>query len=536
MKNLRFWWIGLILSTMSILLVGGALQATETNQASPQNAAELNAVPNQISYQGVYTQNGNPVTGSRDMIFRFFNNPGCSGIPLQSINLDDVNLQNGLFHVNLDVNATLFNGSGRWLRVHIDGENIACERILPAPYALHSVSTGALHGHPVDPSDPSGGSFLSWTGSEWAPTSHVATNPATGTGSNGNLLGLRGHAIFPYAPSPAPNPTTTGVLGISDSRNGRGVSGQATAPTGSAFGVHGTSASQNGRGVFGDASASSGTNYGVYGRSSSASGRGVYGEATADSGTTYGVYGTSSSPSGRGVYGLATGGTGLNYGVYGEGLFGVYGQGNTGVTGIGYYTGVEGRATGDVGFNTGVYGIADHNSAYAGYFNGRVHVTGNFSAGGTKSFKIDHPLDPANQFLYHFALESPEVRNVYEGVATLDAQGAAEIQLPAYFSAVNTGDYRYQLTPIGAAMPNLHVAQEIEGNAFAIGGGEPGLRVSWQITAVRNDPYLRDHRPQAETLKSEEEIGRYLYPQGYGQPDSSGMDYERIEALEQSHE
>jgi hypothetical protein len=499
MKNIRFWWIGLILSTMSILLVGGALQATETNQALPQAVAELNAVPNQISYQGVYTQNGTPVTGSRDMSFRFHFTSTCSTIPIWTTNLDDVSLQNGLFHVVLNVNPTVFNGEPRWLRVIIDGETLGCEPILPTPYALHSASTGALHGHPVDPSDPSGGSFLFWTGSEWAPTSHVATNPATGTSSNGDLLGLRGHAILPYAPSPAPNPATTGVLGISDSRNGRGVSGQATAPTGPAFGVHGTSASQDGRGVYGLATGSGGQIYGVYG------------EATGTEGTSFGVYG-------EGLHGV-----------------GVHGVGILGVAGIGY-TGVYGHSVGDTGLNYGVHGIADHDSAYAGYFSGRVHVTGDLSAGGAKSFKIDHPLDPANQYLYHFAVESPEVRNVYEGVATLDDNGAAEVQLPAYFSAINTDGYRYQLTPLGAAMPNLHVAREIEGNVFAIGGGEADLRVSWQITAVRNDPYLRDHRPQAETPKSEEEVGRYLYPQGYGQPDSLRMDYERTEILERSHE
>jgi hypothetical protein len=526
MRNIRFWWIGLSLAIISIFLVGGALQATETNQALPQAVAELNAVPNQISYQGVYTQNGTPVTGSRDMSFRFHLASTCTTIPIWVTNLDDVSLQNGLFHVVLNVSPALFNGEPRWLRVIIDGEALGCEPILPAPYALHSASTGALHGRPVSADAPQAGRLLSWNGSEWvSPANPVIGQSGVGFQSTSANIGLRGHAVA-ILPPPNPDILTFGVWGRSDSRIGRGVYGEATASTGNNHGVFGTSASTSGRGVFGRATSSSGTNYGVYGTSSSSSGRGVYGLATGSGGATYGVYGE------------ATGHEGLTRGVYGEGgMYGVYGRGNMGVSGIGYYRGVEGRSTGDAGgINAGVYGTADHHSAYAGYFHGRVHVTGDLSAGGAKSFKIDHPLDPANQYLYHFAVESPEVRNVYEGVATLDANGAVEVALPAYFTAVNTGDYRYQLTPLGAAMPHLHVAQEIEGNVFAIGGGEPGLRVSWQITAVRNDPYLRDHRPQAEMPKSEEEIGRYLYPQGYGQPDSLGMDYERLEALERSHE
>jgi hypothetical protein len=399
MRTIRYRWIGLILATIAILLMGGALQATETDQASPQEVAESNAVPSEISYQGVYTQNGVPVTGSRDMIFRFFNNPACSAIPLQSISLDSVDLQNGIFHVVLDVNTSLFNGNARWLRVQIDGDSIGCERILPTPYALHSASTEALHARPVSSAAPADGQLLSWNGSEWAfPPNILIYQNSIGVDAFHPITGLRGQSNLP-----------------------------------------------GGRGVAGHTSAAIGTGYAIYGSTLSS-------------------------------------------------------------------------------------------ASYAGYFDGRVHVTGDLSASGTKPFKIDHPLDPANQFLYHFALESPEIRNVYEGVVTLDANGVAVVQLPAYFAAVNTDGYRYQLTPMGAAMPNLHVAREIQDNGFVIAGGEPGMRVSWQITAVRNDPYLRDHRPQAETPKSEEEIGRYLYPQGYGQPDSLRMGYELTEILEQSHE
>jgi hypothetical protein len=55
----------------------------------------------------------------------------------------------------------------------------------------------------------------------------------------------------------------------------------------------------------------------------------------------------------------------------------------------------------------------------AGNFSGNVSVSGSLSKGGG-SFKIDHPLDPANKYLYHSFVESPDMKNIYDGVATLD--------------------------------------------------------------------------------------------------------------------
>ena len=74
-----------------------------------------------------------------------------------------------------------------------------------------------------------------------------------------------------------------------------------------------------------------------------------------------------------------------------------------------------------------------------------------------------------------------------------------------------------QLTCVGGYAP-VYIAQEVAGNQFTIAGGAPGLKVSWQISALRDDPYLRDNRVEAETDKTGDEIGRYWYPAGYGQP------------------
>ncbi|MEO1448721.1 MAG: hypothetical protein AAFV07_04290, partial [Bacteroidota bacterium] len=53
-------------------------------------------------------------------------------------------------------------------------------------------------------------------------------------------------------------------------------------------------------------------------------------------------------------------------------------------------------------------------------------------------------------------------------------------------------------------------------NQFVIAGGEPGMKVSWQVSAKRNDPWAHDHPYEAEVEKEAHEKGRYYYPQGYG--------------------
>jgi hypothetical protein len=125
------------------------------------------------------------------------------------------------------------------------------------------------------------------------------------------------------------------------------------------------------------------------------------------------------------------------------------------------------------------------------------------------SFKIDHPLDPANKYLYHSFVESPDMKNVYDGVATLDSSGTATVELPKYFQALNK-DYRYQLTSIGHFAP-IYVAQEVSENSFKIAGGLPGQRVSWQVTGIRQDPYAAAHAIVPEVDKALVDRGKYLY-------------------------
>ena len=152
----------------------------------------------------------------------------------------------------------------------------------------------------------------------------------------------------------------------------------------------------------------------------------------------------------------------------------------------------------------------------AGIFFGNVSVVGTLtkSAG---AFRIDHPLDPANKYLTHSFVESPEMMNIYNGIVVLDGKGEAWVSLPNWFEALNR-DFRYQLTAIGKPAPDLYVAQEVSKNRFKIEGGKPGGKVSWQVTGVRHDAYAEAHRITVEENKPAEDRGFYLHPEVQNQP------------------
>jgi hypothetical protein len=171
------------------------------------------------------------------------------------------------------------------------------------------------------------------------------------------------------------------------------------------------------------------------------------------------------------------------------------------------------------GTSPAIYALADT----AGYFAGHVTVTGTMSKGGG-SFKIDHPLDPANKYLYHSFVESPDMKNIYDGVAVLNNRGEAWVVLPDWFQALNR-DFRYQLTCIGGFAP-VFVAREISGNRFQIAGGEPGMKISWQVTGIRQDAFANAHRIPVEVEKSSTERGKYLHPKEHGVSETAGIDYE----------
>lgn len=167
----------------------------------------------------------------------------------------------------------------------------------------------------------------------------------------------------------------------------------------------------------------------------------------------------------------------------------------------------------------GSYGIiAVGNPTNDGLF-GTLQATS--IAKGMGTFKIDHPLDPENKYLYHSFVESPDMMNIYNGNVILDQNGEAQVELPDYFEALNM-DFRYQLTCIGG-FAQVYIAEKIEGNQFKVAGGSPGLEISWQVTGVRNDPLAQKDRVVVEVDKELENKGYYLHAKAYNKGEDQSI-------------
>ena len=73
----------------------------------------------------------------------------------------------------------------------------------------------------------------------------------------------------------------------------------------------------------------------------------------------------------------------------------------------------------------------------------------------TKSFKIDHPLDPENKYLEHGSLEGPEHGIYQRGRAS--GYKEVKVSMPDYFMALGEDSYSIQITPRVNA--NLYVSE-----------------------------------------------------------------------------
>jgi len=260
-------------------------------------------------------------------------------------------------------------------------------------------------------------------------------------------------------------------------------------------------------------------------------GQGVRGVAASDSGVTGwsggaapGVFGDRFS--GDGVDGFSRTRNGVQGVSQSRIASGVYGEN---MSGGGF--GIAGRSNVPAGaFGASVFG--DNTAGgLAGLFNGTVRVNGTLFIPGGKAFSLDYPGDEQNRVLNHIAVESSDMMNLYNGNIDTDSDGNATVELPPYFEALNR-DFRYQLTVIGQ-FAQAFVAEEVVNNRFSIKTDKPGVRVSWQVTGIRQDAYANAHRIQVEVEKPEGERGKYLTPKEHGQPASAGVYYVEVTPAEE---
>jgi len=408
------------------------------------------------------------------------------------------------------------------------------------------------------------------------------------TGTTAGSVGVFGQAVAPggygvEGQNFATTGSAVGVFGTTQSTLGVGVYGYEGATTGSTIGTLGLTSSTTGMGVEGispyiavtgivesEVVSSAGLPYGVVGASPLI---GVYGASEGVSNTgsessvlhVGGVWGDYGGVLGAGVIGTADNswaGYFANSGAGGgfptisaENLTTTAGgevfEAVLGASGATAIIGDPGCGSGFIALQLSLNGMSDcDNYTLTGGSNGEsylnavagktvhlrvnnvdalratstgVTVVGTLSKGGG-SFKIDHPLDPANKYLYHSFVESPDMKNIYDGTITTDSAGLATVALPDWFESLNR-DFRYQLTVIGQFAQAI-VASKVANNQFRIQTDKPNVEVSWQVTGIRQDAFANANRIPVEVEKAPADRGRYLYPEAIGLPTSARIGYE----------
>ena len=508
-------------------------------------AVTANSQGTAFSYQGKLTDGGNPANGSYDLQFVLFDSLSGGAQIGATLTRSAVAVGNGIFRVQLDYGAGAFSGSERFLEISVRPADVGNyitlsprQQISSTPYAVRSLNAGTADGLSV-----------------------ACINCVTSSQIQ-NVQGSQISGAIPVASVPTGSTnyiqnTTTQQAGSNFNVSGNGVVGGSlgigtTAPT-ARLTVVGGGFTKN---LFVTDNNTTATSFDLGNTSTGGRtwrmqsvGGGVFGRVgnfeVWEAGNS--VNGLTIQPNGTVLMGsnLKAGGILVadDYGYDNPGKNDLIVKGNVGIgvtnpsSKLVVFGSTDPLVTSDVvdafGFNNNVgihgrtgtaFGILGSvsDSGYAGYFMGRVNVTGTLSK-GAGSFKIDHPLDPANKYLYHSFVESPDMMNIYNGNITTDENGDATIRLPDYFEALNQ-DFSYQLTAIGQFAQAI-VASEIKDNQFSIKTDKPRVKVSWQVTGIRHDAFANANRIQVEEVKPAKERGFYLHPELFGQPEEKSVEW-----------
>jgi hypothetical protein len=377
-------------------------------------AGLIQAVPmsTAFTYQGRLMDANKPADGIYDLQFKLYDANVAGTQKGTTIDVNEMDVIDGLFTVLLDFGSNVFDGNAVWLEIGVRPGSLkdpntytalsSRPEITPTPYAIQTrglfVDSALKVG--IGTTGPISKLEVMSTENYHGIRSTVPYIAIYGhrTGTSGTWPGVHGECdslsndtsgVRGVISSTSPGNNSAGVRGINNgtgtkgtgvygwqagdgygvygdtANDGIGVYGLHSASAGNEPGVKGEtkSTSMQSSGVFGLASATTGITYGVRGLSDSDSGYGLVGRATATSGYTTGAAGQSDSTSGIGVWGWASNGSGTTYGGYfvaasadGTGVFAMHDSGN------GAAPAVMGRTDSDDSYAVGVHGLVNRTS------------------------------------------------------------------------------------------------------------------------------------------------------------------------------
>jgi len=446
-----------IIKILAVTIILGLISASGSAVAGParQGVHTADNVYPTISYQGRLTNSaGEPLNGTFNLLFQLYDAPS-GGTKIWEQPKNGVQVNDGLFTVELDVDPNHFAGQGLWLAITVNGQLLSPRQELhPAPYAL-TLRPGATVGN------PSGTALYAITAGSYALQGWSSGNIG--------LLGVSGISFTP--PEGMHGVHGIGNVGVYGEGGHTGTYGK-----GDNDGVKGEST--NGNAVHGISS----NGYGVLGESTGSAG--VRGSSV----NGYGGWFSSSNDHYDLVLGGHVGRINTNPNDQDSNLI------------LSSNNDVDIRLDNDSGEN-GVFRIK--NSAGQAVFT--VDEQGNFNATGTKSALVQTATH-GQRLLY--SIESTGVWFEDVGSASLENGQVLVAFDPIFAETVNTDvDYHVFVTPL-SEQPVLLFVSAKTANGFTVQGvtldGQPAeCAFDYRIIAKRLG-YEQVRLQKAATLQESE--------------------------------
>lgn len=249
-----------------------------------------------FTYQGRLIDANKTADGIYDLQFKLYDMQMVGRQVGSTIDVNELDINDGLFTVKLDFGSDVFDGNSVWLEIGarpgaMNDPNVYTilsprQEITPAPYALqtrglfvdNALNVGIGTVNPVaslDVVNTGGHTAISgkspWIGVYGIHNSTAGTFP--GVLGETDSLGSTAAGVRGRVTSTSPGSLSAGVWGMNAGTGSNGIGVRGT-HDGSGMGVYG--ASVNGTGIYGISTGTSGTNYGVRGETDSSAGYAGY--------------------------------------------------------------------------------------------------------------------------------------------------------------------------------------------------------------------------------------------------------------------